>query len=290
MSETNKDPSRGQARPDGQGEAGAPSRNGARKRWLAIVIGAFVLLGAGYGAYWALALRYEQSTDDAYVSGNVVQITPQIAGTVVAIGADDTQFVKAGDTLVQLDPADSRIAVEQAEAKLASVGLTIGASTAGVASAQAKLAEMTAKRDNTRDQTARVLELVKRGTYAAARGDTARAESKAAEAALQQAKAELERARESLGPQGADNPQLREAMAALQQARLDLSRTDVLAPSDGLVTNLQLTTGQYAGLGQLVLASIDIPGLLGQHRIPRDRRRECRRRRGLGCSLLFGHD
>jgi len=51
------------------------------------------------------------------------------------------------------------------------------------------------------------------------------------------------------------------------------SRTDVLAPSDGLVTNLQQTTGQYAGLGQLVLAFIDIPGLLGQRRIPRDRRR-----------------
>ena len=84
------------------------------------------------------------------------------------------------------------------------------------------------------------------------------AESKAAEAALQQAKAELDRARESLGPKGADNPQLREAMAALQQARLDLSHTDVLAPSDGLVTNLQLTTGQYAAQGQPLLAFIDI--------------------------------
>jgi multidrug resistance efflux pump len=70
--------------------------------------------------------------------------------------------------------------------------------------------------------------------------------------------AELDRARESLGPKGADNPQLREAMAALQQARLDLSRTDVLAPSDGLVTNLQLTTGQYAAEGQPLLAFIDI--------------------------------
>ncbi|MFI5019909.1 MAG: HlyD family secretion protein, partial [Dongiales bacterium] len=107
-------------------------------------------------------------------------------------------------------------------------------------------------------QTARVFELVKKGTYAAARGDTALAESKAAEAALQQAKAELDRARESLGPQGADNPQLREAMAALLQARLDLTHTDVLAPSDGLVTNLQLTTGQYAAQGQPLLAFIDI--------------------------------
>ena len=60
-----------------------------RKHWLAIVIGAFAVIGLGYGAYWAMALRYVQSTDDAYVSGNVVQITPQISGTVVSIGADD---------------------------------------------------------------------------------------------------------------------------------------------------------------------------------------------------------
>ena len=92
---------------------------GTRKRWLAIVIGAFLMIGAAYGAYWALFLRNTQSTDDAYVSGNVVQITPQIAGTVVKIAADDTQFVKAGDTLVELDPADAKIAREQADAKLA---------------------------------------------------------------------------------------------------------------------------------------------------------------------------
>src|SRR6195256_3992207 len=90
-----------------------------RKRWLAIAIGGFAVIGIAWGLYWALALRYEQSTDDAYVSGNVVQITPQVSGTVVAIGADDTQFVKAGQTLVRLDEADSRIALDQADAQLA---------------------------------------------------------------------------------------------------------------------------------------------------------------------------
>src|SRR6266513_6404690 len=90
-----------------------------RKRWLAIVAGGFAVIGIAYGAYWALALRFFQSTDDAYVSGNIVQITPQISGTVVAIGADDTQFVKAGQMLVQLDQADAKIALDQAEAQLA---------------------------------------------------------------------------------------------------------------------------------------------------------------------------
>src|SRR4029079_18244467 len=90
-----------------------------RNRWLAIAVGGLRVIGIAWGLYWALALRYEQSTDDAYVNGNVVQITPQISGTVVAIGADDTQFVKAGQTLVRLDEADSKVALDQAEAQLA---------------------------------------------------------------------------------------------------------------------------------------------------------------------------
>ena len=67
-----------------------PSNASRRWRWLAAALGGFLTLAVFYGAYWAQVLRYHQSTDDAYVGGNVVQITPQISGTVVAIGADDT--------------------------------------------------------------------------------------------------------------------------------------------------------------------------------------------------------
>src|SRR5204863_9442653 len=90
-----------------------------RWRWLAAALGGFLTLAVLYGAYWAQVLRHHQRTDDAYVSGNVVQITPQISGTVVSIGADDTQFVKAGQTLVKLDQSDASVALEQAEAQLA---------------------------------------------------------------------------------------------------------------------------------------------------------------------------
>src|SRR6266700_7931893 len=97
----------------------ASAMQGKRKRWLAIVIGAFAMIGVAYATYWAIALRYLQSTDDAYVNGNVFQITPQISGTVVSIGADDTQFVKSGQPLVRLDQADAKVALDQAEAQLA---------------------------------------------------------------------------------------------------------------------------------------------------------------------------
>ncbi len=66
----------------------------------------------GYGVYWQTVLRLRETTDDAYVNGNIVQITPQIAGTVVGINADDTQYVAVGQTLVRLDPADAKVALD----------------------------------------------------------------------------------------------------------------------------------------------------------------------------------
>ena len=91
----------------------------ARKRGLLLVLIAVLLAGAAWGGWhWAFA-RHQMSTDNAYVAGNVVQITPQAPGTVVAILADDTDFVKAGQALVRLDPSDARVALEQADAQLA---------------------------------------------------------------------------------------------------------------------------------------------------------------------------
>ena len=97
----------------------ATSGNPARKKALSAVTALVAVAGLAYGAYWALVLNHYESTDNAYVAGNVVQITPQIAGTVVEVGTDDTAHVKAGDVLVRFDPADARVALEQAEAQLA---------------------------------------------------------------------------------------------------------------------------------------------------------------------------
>src|ERR1700754_194687 len=97
----------------------ANGTNGARKRALGGVAAAVVVAGIAYGAYWALVLNHFEATDNAYVQGNVVQLTPQVGGTVIAINADDTDHVKAGQLLVKLDPADARVALDQAEAQLA---------------------------------------------------------------------------------------------------------------------------------------------------------------------------
>ena len=80
----------------------------------------FLLAGIGAGAWWYLFLRFEESTDDAYVAGNVLRIMPQVSGKVVAVDVDDNDMVAAGQTLVHLDPVDARLAYERSLVALAS--------------------------------------------------------------------------------------------------------------------------------------------------------------------------
>jgi multidrug resistance efflux pump len=223
------------------------------RRWTLIVLGVIVIIFL----YSIIADRMTPYTSQAIVQAYVVRVAPEVAGRVIELGVTDNQRVKAGELLFRIDPEPYQIALKQAEAKVDGVGQNIGANTAGVASAQERLIEVRAKRDNAVEQANRVLELVKKEVYAKARADRAKAEIEAAEATVREAEAELAKAKEQLGPQGADNPELREAVAAVEKAKLDLIRTEVVAPSDGVVTNLQLTLGQFVGSGQAVLTFID---------------------------------
>jgi len=201
--------------------------------------------------------RLTPYTSQAAVQAYVVKIAPEVAGKIVEIGVVDNQVVRQGELLFRVDPQPYEIAVTEAEAQLAIVGQSIGASTSAVDSAQASLIVAIAERDNQREQTQRALELVKKGVYAKAKQDDAEALLKSAEARVTRAEADLEQARQALGPAGDENPQLRQALAALETARLDLLRTTVVAPSDGAVTNLQLAIGQFVGVGQLAMTFID---------------------------------
>jgi multidrug resistance efflux pump len=209
----------------------------------------------GYGI---LADRSTPYTSQALVQAYLVRIAPEVGGKVIEVNVETDQRVEAGAVLFKLDPEQYAIAVRRAEAQLETAGQSIGASTAAVATAQAKLAEAIAKRDNARDQTARTFELIKKGVYAQARQAQAQAAIDSAEAAVAAAEAELEKARQTLGPQGAANPQIREAMAALAQANLDLQRTSIVAPSEGGVTNLSLAVGQVLAKGEAAMTYIDI--------------------------------
>ena len=224
------------------------------RRWTVAILIVFVLL---FG--WTLvADRLTPYTSDANVRTFVVRNAPEVSGKVIEVAVRDNQIVRAGDLLYRIDQTAFRIAVERAEAKLAAAGQAVGASTAAVDAAQARLVEEIAQRTNIRDQAARVFELVRLGVYPIARRDKARSELDEAEAQVKNAQASLEQARQTLGPQGADNPQIRDALAALEQARLDLTHTTLLAPGDGAITNLQLNIGQFATAGQPALTFLDV--------------------------------
>jgi membrane fusion protein (multidrug efflux system) len=218
-----------------------------------------VLIGAGYAGYWALFLRYSQSTDDAYVSGNVVQITPQIAGTVVKIAADDTQFVKAGDTLVELDAADAKIALEQADAKLAKT-------VREVRGLFATTAQLKASVDMRSAEVARATEDLNRRQRLAASGAVSGEELQHARDALTGARAAQVAAQQELaataartdGTAVASHPDVLAAAAQVHDAYLDVARTRLPAPVSGFVAKRSVQLGQRVAPGMTLMAIVPL--------------------------------
>ena len=230
-----------------------------RWRWLAALAAVLVTAGAVYGAYWAQVLRYHQSTDDAYVGGNVVQITPQISGTVVAIGADDTQFVKAGQALVRLDPADARVALDQAEAQLArtvrDVRNLYATSSQLAAAVQMRQTELNAAQSD----------LARRQRLGAS-GAVSGEELQHAADAVKTVQAELLAAQQQLvanrarvdGTTLRDHPQVRDAAAAVRNAYLTIERTELAAPVAGFVARRNVQLGQRVSPGTPLMAVVPL--------------------------------
>ncbi|MCF3642551.1 HlyD family secretion protein [Rhizobium sp. TRM95111] len=231
----------------------APTRNPLRRT--AIVIALLALLLFVLSVFME---RRTPSTSQAQIQAYVVGIAPEVTGRVVEVNVTDNSLVEPDQVLFRIDPTRYEIAVAQAEAGLARIGQSIGASTANVDAVQARVVEAKASRDNLSEVAGRASELVKRGVYARSQYDEAKSALDQAEAVVQAAEADLARAQEELGPAGNDNPQIKEALAALEHAQLDLLRTTVRAPSAGVVTNLQLSIGKVVSAGQSAMTFIDV--------------------------------
>lgn len=229
---------------------------------IAVAVGVLIFF------YYVVADRTTPFTGDARVQAFILRVAPEVNGFVKHIAVTDNQIVNSGELLFEINPRPFELAVAQAEAHLEQAGQNVGASTASVNLSQARLDQARAEEANVRAQSARVLELVKRGVYPRAREDDAIAAIDAARAVVETAEADLARAKEQLGTEGENNPQIRDALAALESARYDLSRTTIYAPSRGVVTNLQLTVGQTVVAGQQVMTfiSADDVWLLGSMR------------------------
>jgi len=231
------------------------------RRWrlLGALLAVLATAGAAYGTYWAQVIRYHQSTDDAYVSGNVVQITPQISGTVVGVGADDTQFVKAGQPLVRLDPADAHVALDQAEAELArtvrDVRNLYATSSQLAATVQMRQTELAAAQsDLTRRQQLGVTGAIsgEELQHAVDAVKTGQAELIAAEQQLAANRARVD------GTTLKDHPQVRDAAAAVRNAYLTLERTELNAPVAGFVARRNVQLGQRVSPGAPLMAVVPL--------------------------------
>lgn len=230
-----------------------------RQLGLAVVLGVAVVAGIAWGAWWLWSDRYDETTDDAYVSGNVVQITPQISGTVVAIGADDTQFVKAGALLVQLDRADAKVALDRAEAQLAKTVRDVRAMFATSAQLKATVEMRRSDLNRTEDDLARRQRLAGSGAissedlkHAQGAANTAKAALLAAEEALAANQAHIDRTTVD------DNPDVRNAATRVREAYLTYARTELPAPVSGFVAKRAVQLGQRVAPGVPLMAIVPL--------------------------------
>ena len=248
-----------------------PQGNPTRRRALAAVAATVVVAGIAYGVYWALVLNHFESTDNAYVQGNVVQLTPQVGGTVVAINADDTDHVKAGQLLVKLDPADAQIALDQAEAQLAQTVREVRTLYANNSTLKAQIALREADLARAQSDVLRAQDDVARRSPLLASGavgkeefnhvTSALAASKSGVAAAQSA---VIAAREQLtsnqtltdGIKVDQHPNVLRAAARVREAYLAMKRADLLAPVDGYVAKRSVQLGQRVQAGAPLMSVI----------------------------------
>ncbi|MGH8218378.1 MAG: efflux RND transporter periplasmic adaptor subunit [Steroidobacteraceae bacterium] len=237
----------------------SPRWSNPRWRWLSIAAAAFLALGAGYLAYWLTDARWHVTTDDAYVDGNVVEITPQISGTVVAIGADDTHLVRTGQPLVRLDPADAQVALDEADARLARAVREVRnqfATTAGLKDSVAVHASQLAMAQKDLERRAR---LGSSGAISNEELQHARDAVRSDEAALLAAKEQLAANRARIdGTTLASHPDVRDAAAGVRNAYLELGRTVLPAPVSGLVAKRNVQLGERVAPGMPLMSVVPL--------------------------------
>ena len=252
----------------------APAGNPKRRTALTAIAVAVLVIGGGYGIYYWMTGRHSESTDNAYVQANVVQITAQAGGTVTAIQADDTDFVKAGQLLVKLDPADARVALDQAEAALAQTvretRILFANNSTLQAQIDARAADATrakADLDKAQDDVNRRQPLVQSGAVGKEEFSHATDQLASAKSAYTAAKSALDAAREQLGSNQsqtegttvADHPNVQRAAAKVREAWLAVQRADVPAPVSGTVARRSVQVGQrvQAGVPLMSVVTLD---------------------------------
>ncbi|KAB0642664.1 HlyD family secretion protein [Burkholderia latens] len=236
-----------------------PQNNGKRKRMMTLLIAVIVIAAIAYGLYYFLVARFHEETDDAYVNGNVVQITPQVTGTVIAVKADDTQTVKAGDPLVVLDPADSQVALQQAEANLAQTVRQVRGLFVNDDQYRAQVALRQSDLSKAQDDLRRRLAVAQTGAVSQEEISHARDAVRAAQASVDAAQQQLASNRAlTANTTIASHPNVLAAAAKVRDAYLANARNVLPAPVTGYVAKRSVQVGQRVSPGNPLMSVVPL--------------------------------
>lgn len=228
-----------------------------RGRWLLIAALVFVLIGLLWWAYWFFHARFYEDTDDAYVAGDLVNVMSQISGTVVSIGADETDFVQAGQELVRLDSSDAQIALRDSEARLARAVRQTRTVFANRDQLEAVVAQRRADLNKARSDLERRKDLTKTGAVSAEELSHVQDTLSAARDGLVAAQKNLAASAALTGQTGVpDNPDVQAAATDVERAYLALRRTSIHAPVSGYVAKRAVQLGERVAPGGQPLLSI----------------------------------
>jgi membrane fusion protein, multidrug efflux system len=238
---------------------GATARTGTRSRRLALLGMLAFSAAVAYALYWVLVGRHYESTDDAYVDGDLVQITSEVPGSVLALNVDDTQAVRRDQTLLELDPADARVALSNAEARLARAVREVRALFATAEQLRALIDDREILFRRAQDDYRRRTDLLQDGAVSSE-------ELSHKQDDIAQIRADLNEAREQLkattakidGTTIATNPQVLIAEADMRDAALTLRRTRISAPVNGVVARRAVQIGQRVAPGTPLMAVVPL--------------------------------
>jgi len=255
----------------------APAKSGgrkaARKRFLMAAGGGIALIAVlGYGLDWFISGRFIETTDDAYVGGNVTDLAPQVSGVIQGIAVADNQLVHRGDLLIQIDPRDfaaafrkAQAAVAGAQAALANLDATATLQDSEIVQAQAQIAAAQAQLSLARSNQVRYARLADANAGSRQDAQTADATRAEAEAAVQKSVAALAAARAELAVIATQKAEAQAALLGAQADRttseLNLGYTQIRAPFDGVVGNRSAHVGGYATAGAQLISIIPAAGL-----------------------------
>jgi membrane fusion protein, multidrug efflux system len=263
----------GAPQPDASDQTSAPEAATAaakpsKRNFVLPVIGLIVVAGLAWlGVNWFLNGRFEISTDNAQIRADLTRVAPKVQGYVTKVHVVENQKVKANDLLVSLEAADFQARVAQAQAALAQAEADAAQAKARIAAQRDTLAEARAKReaadasaDWSISDTKRLSELADKGWYPKARVEQSQAAERTAKAQLEQAQAGVTTQQSQLastvaGAQSAD-AKVAAAKAMLEAAQLDLGRTEIRAPVDGVIANKNVIEGQLLSPNQQAMVIV----------------------------------